>query len=86
MDFLQDNDPEVAETFVVNITGVQLVGGALIVGAGASVRRPGNVASITIAENDNARGIISFDVNRVRYTYMYVCYLKSPIAMRITLQ
>ena len=61
----QDLNPEVAETFLVNITGVQLVGGATIVGAGASVRRPGNVASLTIAENDDARGIVQFNVARV---------------------
>ena len=61
----QDGDPEVEEKFLLEITGVALIDGVASVGAVPSVRRPGNVATITIAENDNAGGIIAFNVERV---------------------
>ncbi len=34
-------------------------------GTGPSIGIPGNTATVTIAENDNARGVIQFHVNRV---------------------
>ncbi|KAF7670351.1 hypothetical protein LDENG_00010120 [Lucifuga dentata] len=57
---LPDDIPELAESFLVNITHVELAGGSL--GAGQpSVRRPGmEVAEITIQENDDPRGIVQF--------------------------
>ena len=33
-----------------------------------SIRKPGDVITVIIAENDNARGIIQFDVERVSAT------------------
>ena len=60
-----DNVPEVAEAFLVNITGVSLLGSSTY-GSMPSVRRPGDIATITIAENDDARGVCQFDVVLVR--------------------
>lgn len=61
----KDDVPELAESFVVNITSVELVGGSL----GAvqpSVKRPGmEVAEVTIQENDDPRGILQFNVSEV---------------------
>uniref|UniRef100_UPI003AAD5B8E adhesion G-protein coupled receptor V1 n=1 Tax=Centroberyx gerrardi TaxID=166262 RepID=UPI003AAD5B8E len=60
---LPDDIPELAESFLVNITSVELVGGS--VGAGQpSVKRPGmEVAEVTIQENDDPRGILQFNVS-----------------------
>ncbi|XP_044053980.1 adhesion G-protein coupled receptor V1 isoform X2 [Siniperca chuatsi] len=60
---LPDDIPELAESFLVNITSVALVSGS--VGAGqASVKRPGmEVAEVTIQENDDPRGILQFSVS-----------------------
>ncbi|XP_028269622.1 adhesion G-protein coupled receptor V1 [Parambassis ranga] len=60
---LPDDIPELAESFLVNITRVELVRGS--VGAGQpSVKRPGlEVAEITIQENDDPRGIVQFNVS-----------------------
>ncbi|KAM4746526.1 adhesion G-protein coupled receptor V1 isoform 2-T2 [Anableps anableps] len=60
---LPDDVPELAESFLVNITGVELVRGS--VGAGQpSLRRPGmEVAEITIQENDDPRGILQFNIS-----------------------
>uniref|UniRef100_A0A3B4ZW94 Adhesion G-protein coupled receptor V1 n=1 Tax=Stegastes partitus TaxID=144197 RepID=A0A3B4ZW94_9TELE len=60
---LPDDIPELAESFLVNITRVELVRGS--VGAGQpSVKRPGmEVAEITIEENDDPRGILQFNVS-----------------------
>ncbi|XP_076021271.1 adhesion G-protein coupled receptor V1 [Genypterus blacodes] len=62
---LPDDIPELAESFLVNITHVELTGGS--VGAGQpSVKRPGmEVAEITILENDDPRGIVQFNVSKV---------------------
>ncbi|KAL4228132.1 hypothetical protein ACF0H5_013567 [Mactra antiquata] len=57
-----DDIPEAAETFLVNITGVNLIGGSPPPGAEPSVRNPGNLLTVTISENDNARGIVQFNV------------------------
>ncbi|KAJ8285558.1 hypothetical protein GJAV_G00028220 [Gymnothorax javanicus] len=61
---LPDDVPELAESFLVNITHVELVGGAE--GAGQpSMRRPGlEVAEVTIQENDDPRGILQFNVSK----------------------
>ncbi|XP_051279685.1 adhesion G-protein coupled receptor V1 isoform X2 [Dicentrarchus labrax] len=60
---LPDDIPELAESFLVNITGVELVSGS--VGAGQpTVKRPGmEVAEVTIQENDDPRGILQFNVS-----------------------
>ncbi|XP_059193370.1 adhesion G-protein coupled receptor V1 [Centropristis striata] len=60
---LPDDIPELAESFLVNITSVELISGS--VGAGQpSVKRPGmEVAEVTIQENDDPRGILQFNVS-----------------------
>ncbi|XP_029019275.1 adhesion G-protein coupled receptor V1 isoform X2 [Betta splendens] len=60
---LPDDVPELAESLVVNITRVEVVGGPL--GAQQpSVKRPGmEVAQVTIEENDDPRGILQFNVS-----------------------
>lgn len=62
----KDDIPELAESFLVNITGVELVRGS--VGAGQpSLKRPGmEVAEITIQENDDPRGVLQFNMSEVR--------------------
>ena len=57
---VQDADPELAETFLVNLTEVTLITGPAAVDSVPSVQRPGDVATVTIAENDNARGVVQF--------------------------
>lgn len=61
----QDDIPELAETFLVNITGVELMGDQ----SGASqarIKRPGmEIAEITIQENDDPRGVLQFNVSKV---------------------
>ncbi|KAI7812365.1 putative G-protein coupled receptor 98, partial [Triplophysa rosa] len=61
---LPDDIPELAETFLVNITGVELVG--MNTGAGQpSLRRPGlEIAEIIIQENNDPRGILGFNVSK----------------------
>ncbi|KAK9974393.1 hypothetical protein ABG768_022494 [Culter alburnus] len=61
---LPDDIPELAETFLVNITRVELLGGDT--GAGQpSVKRPGlEIAEVTIQENDDPRGVLSFNVSK----------------------
>ncbi|XP_034025926.1 adhesion G-protein coupled receptor V1 isoform X1 [Thalassophryne amazonica] len=60
---LPDDVPELAESFWVNITSVELVSGSS--GAGQpSVKRPGlEVAEVTIQENDDPRGVLQFNVS-----------------------
>lgn len=62
---IKDDIPELAETFLVNITGVELMQGSA--GAGQpSVKRPGmEVAEVTISENDDPRGILQFNASKV---------------------
>uniref|UniRef100_A0A8K9V586 Adhesion G-protein coupled receptor V1 n=1 Tax=Oncorhynchus mykiss TaxID=8022 RepID=A0A8K9V586_ONCMY len=61
---LPDEAPELAESFLVNITGVELVGG-LTGAAQPSVKRPGmEVAEVTIQENDDPRGVLQFNVSQ----------------------
>ncbi|XP_054629148.1 adhesion G-protein coupled receptor V1 isoform X2 [Dunckerocampus dactyliophorus] len=59
---LPDDIPELSESFLVNITSVELVNGLATAGH-PSVKRPGmEVAEITIQENDDPRGILQFVV------------------------
>ncbi|KAJ0067530.1 hypothetical protein NL108_008007, partial [Boleophthalmus pectinirostris] len=59
---LPDDIPELDESFLVNITSVELVRGA--VGPGQpSVKRLGlEIAQIVILENDDPRGVVQFNV------------------------
>ncbi|XP_032062639.1 adhesion G-protein coupled receptor V1 [Aythya fuligula] len=60
---LPDNVPELQEGFIINITDVQLVDSRT--GGQPSVKRLGlEIAEITIEENDDARGIFSFNVTK----------------------
>ncbi|NXF82786.1 GPR98 protein, partial [Sclerurus mexicanus] len=60
---LPDSVPELQETFIINITGVQLVTSSS--GGQPSVKRLGlEIAEITIEENDDARGIFNFNVTK----------------------
>ena len=52
----------------MNITDVEVVGNPGNGGARPSVRVPGNVAQIQIEENDNARGLVQFNVKTVGET------------------
>ena len=57
---------ELAKTFIVNITSVVLVN--ILPSSNTSlprVRRPGNIASITISEHGNPSGILQFSVHTV---------------------
>ncbi|KAI1900416.1 hypothetical protein AGOR_G00049720 [Albula goreensis] len=59
-----DDIPELAESFLVNISRVELVGVEEGVGQ-PSVRRPGlEVAEVTIQENDDPRGVLQFNVSK----------------------
>lgn len=72
--FFKDDIPELAESFLVNITGVELVRGS--VGAGQpSLKRPGmEVAEITIQENDDPRGVLQFNISEVRVPIYKIKY------------
>ncbi|KAM6965415.1 adhesion G-protein coupled receptor V1 [Aplochiton taeniatus] len=60
---LPDDVPELDEKFLVNITGVELVGVSPGVGQ-PSLKRPGmEVAEVTIRENDDPRGILQFSIS-----------------------
>ncbi|XP_061584932.1 adhesion G-protein coupled receptor V1 [Cololabis saira] len=60
---LPDDFPELAESFLVNITGVELVQGSAGVGQ-PNVKRLGmEVAEVTIQENDDPRGVIQFNIS-----------------------
>lgn len=63
--FFEDDIPERSESFLVNITSVELLSGP--VGAGQpTVKRLGmEVAEVTIQENDDPRGILQFNVSEV---------------------
>ena len=62
----QDDIPEVAETFLVRITNVTLADGTLGQDSLSPRALPGaENAEIQINENDNARGILNFDVDLV---------------------
>ncbi|XP_065175877.1 adhesion G-protein coupled receptor V1-like [Sycon ciliatum] len=62
---LHENIPELAETFIVNITGVQLKSEASRMNSSTAsprVASPGNeLATVTIRENDESRGILNVD-------------------------
>lgn len=76
--FPKDDIPELAESFLVNITSVELIGGS--VGAGQpSVKRPGmEVAEVTIQENDDPRGFLQFIVSQVRSYYLGKLFVCEP--------
>ncbi|KAM9857814.1 adhesion G-protein coupled receptor V1 [Aulostomus maculatus] len=59
---LPDDIPELAQSFLVNISSVELLRGSA--GAGQpTVKRPGmEVAEVTIQENDDPRGVVEFSV------------------------
>ena len=70
--YFQDFIPEADERFLVNITGVSLMGMTPAPGSEPSIRIPGNVVVVTISENDNAKGIVQFNVTTVsieNYSY-----------------
>ncbi|KAJ8304146.1 hypothetical protein KUTeg_017729 [Tegillarca granosa] len=73
----QDSIPEGDESFIVNITGVTLSGLTPPPGAEPSVKIPGNIIAITITENDNARGIVQFNVTTVVFYDMSTVHLKA---------
>ena len=50
---------------------MNLLSGEQVQDVGPSIRHPGDLATITIIENDNARGMIQFDVMRVCVTLGY---------------
>lgn len=62
---MQDDLPEEVESFLVNITNVQLIGEPAQPGSEPSIKNPGNIAIISIRENDNARGVVEFSVTTV---------------------
>ena len=63
--FLKDNDPELTESFLVNLTSVQLLGNVPASGAAPSIKHTAAVTTVYISENDDARGVIQFNVQRV---------------------
>lgn len=73
----QNSEPELAESFAINITGVELVGQVRGSSVGPRVRQPGNLASVTILEHGHARGVIQFNVTRVcdRLTCLLTCLI-----------
>lgn len=69
--FFKDDFPELAESFLVNITGVEIVKGSVGVGQ-PSVKRLGmEVAEITIQENDDPRGVVQFNVSKVKHKTLH---------------
>lgn len=63
--FLKDDIPELAESFLVNISGVELMEGSAVAGQ-PSLKRPGmELAEVTIGENDDPGGILQFNVSDV---------------------
>lgn len=75
----QDDVPELAEAFLVNITRVELLGGDTGA-AQPSVRRPGlEIAEVTIQENDDPRGVLSFNVSKVDLHLILFNYVFVPI-------
>ncbi|XP_066273052.1 adhesion G-protein coupled receptor V1-like isoform X1 [Branchiostoma lanceolatum] len=64
VDILPDNAPEGDETFLMNITSVQLLGSSPF-DYGPGIRRPGlEFAEIIIDENDDAQGYLQFNVTK----------------------
>ena len=83
---LQDQIPEADERFLVNITRVTVVGMVPGPGSEPSIVMPGNIAVVTIKENDNARGIIQFDVKTVSYNSLQtgIIFCKFLVSLYIT--
>lgn len=61
----KDDIPELAESFLVNITGVELMSGLIGAGQPTVKRLSMEVAEVTIQENDDPRGILQFNVSKV---------------------
>ncbi|XP_022110249.1 G-protein coupled receptor 98-like isoform X2 [Acanthaster planci] len=61
---LPDTDSEGPETFLVNLTSVDLVTGTPVGGAAPSVKNDQAVAEITITQNDNANGILQLNATK----------------------
>lgn len=80
--FSKDDIPELAESFLINITSVELVQGSAEAGQ-PSLKRPGmEVAEVTIQENDDPRGILQFrasEVSRVSFHVFPVIHLKVKV-------
>ncbi|KAM9330953.1 adhesion G-protein coupled receptor V1 [Gastrophryne carolinensis] len=62
---LPDDVPELYESFLLNITGVQFVNSSVSSGLPV-VNRPGSeICEITIRENDSPRGVFQFNVSKI---------------------
>ncbi|XP_038076858.1 adhesion G-protein coupled receptor V1-like isoform X2 [Patiria miniata] len=61
---LPDTDSEGPETFLVNLTSVDLVTGTPVGGAAPSIKNDQDVAEITITQNDNANGILQLNASK----------------------
>ncbi|XP_074651666.1 adhesion G-protein coupled receptor V1-like [Tubulanus polymorphus] len=60
--FIKSDDvPERSESFLVKMNTVRLLGGNTPA-VGPSIKKPGDIATVTIMENDDAAGIIQFDI------------------------
>uniref|UniRef100_A0A1I8J347 Cadherin domain-containing protein n=1 Tax=Macrostomum lignano TaxID=282301 RepID=A0A1I8J347_9PLAT len=62
MIILMDTTPELTESFLVNITGVQLLDSTPASGTQPTIKATAVTCQVLIAENDNARGIVQFNV------------------------
>ncbi|XP_076853827.1 adhesion G-protein coupled receptor V1 [Brachyhypopomus gauderio] len=61
---LPDDIPELAETFLVNITYVELLGGYTGPGQPSIRRADMEIAEVTIQENDDIRGVLQLNVSK----------------------
>ncbi|XP_035385851.1 adhesion G-protein coupled receptor V1 [Electrophorus electricus] len=61
---LPDDIPELAETFLVNISSVELLGGHAEVGQPSIRRADMEIAEVTIQENDDIRGVLQLNVSK----------------------
>ncbi|MBN3308256.1 GPR98 protein, partial [Amia calva] len=61
---LPDDIPELAETFLVNITRVELLGGLGGAGLPSVKRLWKEIVEITILENDDPRGVVQFNISK----------------------
>ncbi|XP_032873159.1 adhesion G-protein coupled receptor V1 [Amblyraja radiata] len=66
-----DNIPELYESFLVNITSVELIDASLVGGKPRVKHLEMELAEITIEENDDPRGIIQFNISRSKTVVAY---------------
>ena len=69
--YLQNSNPELAKSFQMKITSVQLItstGAQSRSEVGLWISDPGNTADVVIAEHGISRGFIQFNVTRVSNT------------------